>query len=191
MKYTYEINEEIARWVTEVYIRNQQKLGWWIAFTNPIAGPWKKITALNKEGIPVEIYRFEREKERPDLVLVNDLYKLIIIIEAKDYYQKLITGDQMKKSVRVINEVSKILKDCGNENWVARSTYRILGSFLWFSPDPLKIHEEDKKVRESFEKNSNKDSKELINIVISKEIKTGNLVNNFILKDKITSDLVF
>lgn len=191
MKYSYEINEEIARWVTEVYIRNQQKNGWWIAFTNPIAGPWKKINALNGEGVPVEIYRFEREGERPDLILVNDIYKLIIIIEAKDFYQKLVVDDQMKKSVRVIVDVSKILKDCRNEYWVGRSAYKILPAFLWFTPEISNILEEDKKVRMAFDKASKIGSKNLLNIVITKNVETGDLFNNFLYKDKINKDLIF
>jgi hypothetical protein len=190
MKYSYEINEEIARWVTEVYIRTQRSKDWWVAFTNPIAGPWKKITALNGEGVPIEIYRFEREGERPDLILVNDKYKLIIIIEAKDFYQKLVAGDQMEKSVRVIAEVSKILEDCKNEHWGERSTYRIVPSFLWFAPDPKKILEEDSKVRSAFEKSSGMNKDDLLNIVITKDPSSGELFNNFVYKGKVNKDLV-
>src|SRR5581483_5500662 len=142
INYTFNISEEIARWVTEVYVRSHKSLGWWVAFTNPIAGPWKKITALNGEGIPVEVYRFEREGERPDLILVNDEHKLIIIIEAKDYYQKLVASDQMKKSVRVIEEISSILKNCGNKHWEIRKNYRIIPSFIWFCYDSRTILDE-------------------------------------------------
>lgn len=190
INYTFNISEEIARWVTEVYVRNHQSLGWWVAFTNPIAGPWKKITALNGEGVPVEVYRFEREGERPDLILVNDKYKLIVIVEAKDYYQKLIIADQMKKSVRVIEGISLILKNCGNEHWEIRKDYKIIPSFLWFCEDPIKILTEDKIVRNNFIKYSNSDPRDLLNIVISRDGKDI-LNNNFVYGEKINKELIF
>lgn len=189
IKYTFNINEEIARWVTEVYVRNQQELGWWVAFTNPIAGPWKKITALNGEGVPVEIYRFEREGERPDLVLVNDKYKIVIVVEAKDTYQKIVALDQMKKSARVIEEISSILKTCPNEHWSKRMNYTILPSFLWFSEDEKNLLNEDGIVKQSFEKFSKLNSESLINIIITRDA-SGNLHNNFLYKGKISRDLI-
>jgi len=189
IKYTFNVNEEIARWVTEVYVKNQQKLGWWVAFTNPIAGPWKKITALNGEGVPVEIYRFEREGERPDLILVNDKYKLIVIVEAKDYYQKLIASEQMKKSVRVIKEISSILVNSSNEHWAIRIGYKILPAFLWFTEDTNSILSEDKIVKEAFIKCSKLDPDELINIIISKDT-SGNLNNNFVYRGKSNKELL-
>ena len=190
INYTFNISEEIARLVTEVYVRNQQSLGWWVAFTNPIAGPWKKITALNGESVPVEVYRFEREGERPDLILVNDKYKLIIIVEAKDYYKKLVTADQMKKSVRVIDEISLILKNCGNEHWALRKDYKILPSFLWFCKDSEQIQAEDKIVKDAFVKHSRSDPKDLVNIIISRDIK-NNLNNSFVYQGKISQELIF
>lgn len=190
IKYTFNINEEIARWVTEVYVRNQQKLGWWVAFTNPIAGPWKKITALNGEGVPVEVYRFEREGERPDLILVNDEYKIVIVVEAKDTYQKIVALDQMKKSARVIEEISSILKTCPNEHWAKRMSYTILPSFLWFSEDEKNLLSEDVIVKQSFEKSSKLKSESLVNIVITRDA-SGNLKNNFLYKGKINKDLSF
>jgi len=190
IKYSFSINEEIARWVTEVYVKNHQKLGWWVAFTNPIAGPWKKITALNGEGVPVEVYRFEREGERPDLILVNDEYKLIVVVEAKDTYQKIVANDQMKKSARVIEEISTILKTCANENWAKRMEYKILPSFLWFSAEEQNFLTEDKVVKEAFEKHSKLSSDSLLNIIITKN-DSGDLNNNFIYQGKIKKDLDF
>lgn len=190
INYNFNISEEIARWVTEVYVRNQQSLGWWVAFTNPIAGPWKKITALNGEGVPVEVYRFEREGERPDLVLVNDKYKLIIIVEAKDYYQKLIAADQMKKSVRVIEEISLILKNCGNEHWKTRRDYKILPSFLWFCEDSAKILDEDRIVKNSFAQYSKSNTEDLVNMIICRD-GSNILNNNFVFQGKINKELIF
>lgn len=190
INYTFNMSEEIARWVTEVYIRNKQSLGWWVAFTNPVAGPWKKITALNEAGVPVEIYRFDREEERPDLILVNDKYKLIVIIEAKDFYQKLVSIDQMKKSIRVIDDISLILKNCQSEYWIARRGYKILPSFLWFCEDSAQILLEDKIVKDAFIKYSKSDPRDLVNMVISKDSE-NNLNNSFVYQGKINSELIF
>jgi hypothetical protein len=41
MNYSYNLTEEICRWSFEVHIKKLES--WWIAFTNPTAGPWKKI----------------------------------------------------------------------------------------------------------------------------------------------------
>lgn len=184
MKYSFSINEEIARWVTEVYIRTRESHSWWIAFTNPVAGPWKKVTALNGEGVPVEIYRFEREGERPDLILVNDKLKLVLVVEAKDFYQKLIAPEQMKKSVRVIKEVAAILESRTNEHWGERSTYKIVPSFLWYTENEDDILAEDKAVKESFREFSENKEIDLINIVISRKNESDILENNFIRNGK-------
>ena len=37
--YTFRLTEEIARWAFEVVCKNSSD--WYIAFTNPTAGPWK------------------------------------------------------------------------------------------------------------------------------------------------------
>lgn len=188
INYTFDINEEIARWVTEVYIRQSQGMGWWIAFTNPIAGPWKKITALNGEGIPVEIYRFEREGERPDLIIVNDTLKTILIVEAKDFVSKLIATDQMTKSVRVINGITSILQNCPNENWLKRKDYTILPSFLWYTENEQDIRSEDTLVRDSFATLSESDSTRIVNIVVTKD-GNGDLKNNFVTEKQISDSL--
>ncbi len=187
IKYTFNINEEIARWVTEVYVRDNKNLDWWVAFTNPIAGPWKKITALNGDGVPVEIYRFEREGERPDLILVNDTHKTILIIEAKDFVQKLVAGEQMRKSARVIKEITSILRNCGNEHWVSRKDYKIIPSFLWYTDKQDLIKPEDELVRVTYKTVADDDS-ELLNIVITKG-ESGDLKNNFVYNSQITDDL--
>ncbi len=184
IKYNFNINEEIARWVTEVYVRSHQELGWWIAFTNPIAGPWKKINALNGEGVPVEIYRFEREGERPDLILVNDAEKTILIVEAKDFVEKLIAKDQMTKSIRVIEEITLILRSCSNEHWISRREYKIIPSFLWYTDKEENIHDEDELVKKTFKVLASAENVDLFNIVVTKN-NIGNLENNFVYKTNI------
>jgi len=189
IKYKFKINEEITRWVTEVYVNSNPDVGWWIAFTNPTAGPWKKITAPNESGECVEVYRFNREEERPDLVLVNDKLKQILIIEAKDYCKKLITEAQMKKSIRVIDDMSSLLSECNAVSWRERKNYKITPSFLWFSKDKEDIKPEDKLVTESFRKYAESNTENVVNIIVSANDK-GALENNFFLNGLETKDLV-
>ena len=132
MKYTYTLTEEISRWSFEVHI--QKKNRFWIAFTNPTAGPWKRIESHNKEKIRGEVYRFDREEKRPDIILINDYLKTIIIIEAKDNLEKLNKSDQINKSCEVTYNISKMLKNLKNNKfWLNRHSYKIINGLLWGS----------------------------------------------------------
>ena len=51
------ISEEIVRWSFEISVNRSDD--WLIAFTNPTAGPWKRITAPDSDGKRGEIHRFE------------------------------------------------------------------------------------------------------------------------------------
>lgn len=141
--YKYRLTEEIARWVLEVYVQNNQvsKKHWWIAFTNPTAGPWKRLMAKTHEGM-VEAYRFRREEGRPDLVLVNDDLKVVLIIEAKDTHRRLVDAKQMSKSVSVIVAMREQLGALSDHvAWASRSSYSYIPGFLWTrSNDPLQEH---------------------------------------------------
>ena len=116
-----------------MFIDHQAKDKWWIAFTNPTAGPWKKILSKDAAGQLIEIYRFAKEEDRPDLVLVSDTRKEIIIIEAKDYAAKLVGTVQMTKSAQVIIDMEKVLKKIDISAWVTRKDYKIIPGFLWYS----------------------------------------------------------
>jgi len=189
--YTYKPNEEVARWATEVYIKSNTKLGWWIAFTNPTAGPWKKIVIPIENGGTAEIYRFVREEERPDLILVNDKRKAVLIVEAKDYLGKLITKAQMLKSVRVIDRISKMLATSSNSKWAHRSAYKIIPSFLWMCENKQTVAEESNSVQKALDKyNSLKISRDILNIVISTD-EQQNLFNSFLYKGKEYGQLDF
>jgi hypothetical protein len=189
MNYTYNINEEIARWATEVYIKNHPESNWWIAFTNPTAGPWKKIVVPLKKGNTVEVYRFAREEERPDLILINDTIKMILLVEAKDSCEKLIAKVQMTKSCRVISAISKALRECPSEHWGARKEYRIKASFLWWCNEKNLALNEVEKVEESFNQCAPTDiDHKPLHIIIFKD-NADNLVNNFIHHGKMYTDL--
>ena len=133
--YNFKLTEEISRWTFEVACKNNPD--WYIAFTNPTAGPWKTIKCTNEYGEEGEVYRFELEETRPDILLVNDKLNVVMIIEAKDSLAKLISGDQSQKSVEVVGTLSKILKNkCNNSFWLHRSNYAIIVGLLWGAKRP-------------------------------------------------------
>lgn len=130
MTYTYKLTEEIARWAFEIKCKKSKD--WYIAFTNPTAGPWKYIKCLNQNNIEGEIYRFGAKEDRPDIILVNDSLQSIIIIEAKDSLHKLLEGEQANKSVKVVNNLSCILKNCNSPFWgEKRRKYSVYLGLLW------------------------------------------------------------
>jgi hypothetical protein len=190
INYTYSLNEEIARWATEVYIKKNPRLKWWIAFTNPTAGPWKKVVVQNEDGTSIEIYRFVREEERPDLILVNDDLKIILIVEAKDYVEKLISGDQMEKSIRVIQAMTKILSESQNPHWAIRKNYRVVPAFLWMCETTGNIQKEDKLIQSEFLAKWSGPKTQILNIIISKD-RDENLENAFVYNGEIFPELNF
>ena len=150
LPYSYSMNEEIARWTFEVFIDHQSKGKWWIAFTNPTAGPWKKILSKDEAGQLIEIYRFSREEDRPDIVAVSDELKKVIIIEAKDYASKLIGKVQMTKSAQVIVDMEKVLRSVDITAWEKRKNYEIIPGFLWYSESSNIANKEVVKVTDAF-----------------------------------------
>ncbi len=136
--YTYTPTEEIVRWAFEVHVNSNDtaKKNWFIAFTNPTAGPWKRVTAPDTNGVTVEIARFAREEERPDLVLVSDSLHTTLIVEAKDDLSKLIGPIQMQKSLNVIRDLGNRLRTCPVTAWGKRAKYNIVPGFLWGGSNP-------------------------------------------------------
>lgn len=130
--YSFKLTEELARWIFEVKIKNS--LNWYIAFTNPTAGPWKSIKCKDKNGNMGEVHRFLRDEERPDILLVNDELQIVLIIEAKDSLIKLKRASQAEKSVNVVLELGKILNTKKtNIYWNNRVDYKIITGLLWGS----------------------------------------------------------
>lgn len=131
--YEYRMTEEIVRWVVHVHIRTNDmaRRRWWIAFTNPTAGPWKSFKAKTDEGMK-EVHRFGRSDYRPDLVLVCDDLRLTLTIEAKSEYEKLTAGHQMKKSVEAIRDMCTVSRSLSyQEAWGKRSRYHCIPGFAW------------------------------------------------------------
>lgn len=137
--YDFRLTEETSRWAVEVLIRTESpaKENWWIAFSNPTAGPWKRLMAPQNGGW-AEVYRYARDEERPDLVLVSDTLGVVLIAEAKGKIQSLLGSRQMNKSLAVIDEMENQLSGLGKANpWGKRADYLYLPSFIWGnSSDP-------------------------------------------------------
>lgn len=133
--YNFRLTEEISRWAFE--IRCRESLDWYIAFTNPTAGPWKTIKGTDQFGKEGEVYRFELEQPRPDIILVNDKLRVIVIIEAKDSIEKLTSGDQAAKSVNVVETLAATLKRGDtNPHWRGRAFYPVITGLLWGAETP-------------------------------------------------------
>lgn len=130
MKRDYRLTEEFARWAFEIECK--KTAGWYIAFTNPTAGPWKAISGINRDGIEGRFYTFDSKENRPDIVLVNDHLKLVMIFEAKSKISDLIKDAQCKKSTKVVADIGKQLqKTRSNEFWGRRYLYSIVLGLLW------------------------------------------------------------
>jgi hypothetical protein len=75
---------------------------WQEWFTNPTAGPWKKIRIYGVGDD--ERIRYLKEEDRPDLISANAREKIVIVIEAKDNISKLFDGVQLDKSFNVFED---------------------------------------------------------------------------------------
>jgi hypothetical protein len=126
----FRLTEEVVRWRFELALRSTTP--WWIAFTNPTAGPWKRVMGRAANGSEGEVYRFSREEDRPDVVAVSDSRKQIMVVEAKDSVASLETAIQVKKSSSVVIELSKALAALdANPFWGERATYSVIAGLLW------------------------------------------------------------
>lgn len=92
----YNLTESICDQVVVV----STKLNGWIEwFSNPTAGPWKRI------GIPcvssLAGTGFEKEETRPDLILYHKSVKpKVLIIESKDKIDKLIDSANQNNQIK-------------------------------------------------------------------------------------------
>jgi len=130
----YIISEEIVRFVLEVHIKQGAK-DWSVAFTNPTAGPWKKII-LNLAGDKLEVGRYEREEQRPDLIIFYAKYGVFIIIEAKDNFSKIYDATQIKKSIEVfLKEKKRLVNSKLLKKYTEKIKLKFVNGFLWFDTD--------------------------------------------------------
>jgi hypothetical protein len=128
-KIEYRLTEEVVRWRFELMLLGSSN--WWIAFTNPTAGPWKRLMG-RKDGSLGEVYRFPREGDRPDVVAVDDSRGILLVVEAKDRASKLAAPAQVRKSSAVVRRLSGALSKLShNPFWGKRSRYDVMAGLLW------------------------------------------------------------
>jgi hypothetical protein len=102
---------------------------------------------------------------------------------------KLVTKEQMKKSVRVFVNISQNLRACKVSEWVNRKNYTIIPSFLWYCNKDADILQESDIVQEMFDKYKEKSMEaDLLNIVITSPSE-NKLINNFVYKKKRFMDI--
>ena len=141
--YTFNLTEELARWAFELRIEDLPD--WQIAFSNPTAGPWKRVCASDAKGITGEVHRFGKSDLRPDLLLVNDALSAIVIVEAKPDLPALVQAKQVAKSCRVVNDLAVTLSGLGhNSHWNGRAEYQTVVGLLWGAtvPAPKNVRSE-------------------------------------------------
>ena len=144
MKIGFKLTEEFSRWAFEVQIL--KLIDWHIIFRNPTAGPWKRIESKDSKGRVGEVYRFNREEKRPDIIIVNDKLKTIIIFEAKDSLQKRLNKSQISKSAKVVIDMSNVLSQINSPYWGDRKRYKMLNGLLWGAEE----HPSEDKIKEAF-----------------------------------------
>jgi len=138
----YKLTEEIVRWRLEILIEESDDA--WISFTNPTAGPWKRLMGRDNIGTSGEVMRFAREADRPDLVIVDDKTKRIFILEAKDDAKGLCAKEQVTKTVRTFDDLTiSLKKHRSNKYWGARSTYDFIPGLVWGSSPAEAIADEE------------------------------------------------
>lgn len=143
----YKLTEEIVRWRLEILIEDSADA--WISFTNPTAGPWKRLVGRDNSGASGEVMRFTREADRPDLVIVDDKARRIFILEAKDDAKGLCAKEQITKTVRTFNDLTASLKKISsNKYWGGRSAYDFIPGLVWGS-SPAEAIADEKLVRDS------------------------------------------
>ncbi len=149
------LNEEISRWTFEIKIEMIPE--WKIIFTNPTAGPWKRIMCSDEFNNVGEVYRFQLEEERPDIIMINDSLEAIVIIEAKDSLSKLIEQSQISKTVEVTDIMARMFKNkSDNKYWGKRSKYKTYLGLLWGSETPNSEEEIDMLFKEHYKISKNK-----------------------------------
>jgi hypothetical protein len=189
--YSYKLTEEISRWAFEVLLFEGNQ--WVVAFSNPTAGPWKTIKSSDNNSIFGEVYRFDLEEKRPDLLIINDSLEIIIIIEAKDSVAKLTSSDQPKKSIEVAEDLTIKLKNIKNHQfWLHRYKYKFISGILWGIEDEKLTQSELNSLFEVHFKELDKCNNVDKNLIIGIETsKSGEVLNcNFYghVKHKNSSD---
>jgi len=134
---TVKCTEEVIRWRFEVALEcrtleNGVAGTSFVAFTNPTAGPWKRVVGPKLQE-SYEIYRFGSKESRPDVIVVSDLRRRIYVLEAKDEAAKL-TTQVIKKTYEIAGKFNVVFGAFGNhEDWAPRKSYVVSVGFVFSS----------------------------------------------------------
>lgn len=131
MGYEIKLSEEIIRFAFEVAIM-RERTNRFIAFSNPTAGPWKLVLGRRADET-YELHRFGREDVRPDVIVVCDKLRKIVVIEAKETADQLDSG-----TIEKTYGISAMFADIfglydSHEDWLQRKTYEVITGFLFGS----------------------------------------------------------
>jgi len=130
-----QLSEEIIRWGFEILLHSRDD--WEIAFSNPTAGPWKRVMATSPANERGEVYRFAVNERRPDLVLVSDKHKRVVIVEAKTRFNQLATDNQVSKTAAMYVALRERLRSLKyNDYWEHRCDYQYHLGLLWGPTTP-------------------------------------------------------
>lgn len=119
MSYTrpYTLTEEIARQAVEVIFRDAAT-DWYVAFSNPTAGPWKLIR-LQVKGSAIQVGTYLKEELRPDLILQSPRNRQLLVLEAKRSVDELLRPGQLRRTADVFaaetERLSTLLASHGEE----------------------------------------------------------------------------
>ena len=124
------VSEEIVRWAFEVSLKSCPQ--WRVAFTNPTAGPWKRVMGEDASGRVGEVHRFEIDEKRPDLIIYSDEFETVVIVEAKTDLRGLADQAQVEKTSALFHSLNRLLHDkSSNPFWGIRANYRYELGMLW------------------------------------------------------------
>ncbi len=173
----FKVTEEVIRQTVEVKFKRSGP--WEISFTNPTAGPWKSITIGNYEG--GHDLRYDKEEDRPDLILFDRETSSFLIFEAKDKLSKMFSKNQIKKSVDVfvkeINKLTDIIESGDNKSNILKDPtlgYSFHVGYIYSKIDKSKSYISTKRSEliskhKSYMSNYEKDLDSTIHIMVDEE----------------------
>ena len=97
--------------------------------------------APSQTGRLGEVYRFAVNEPRPDLILVSDTHRRVVIVEAKTNISQLSNANQRSKTASMFIDLkTQLVSLTSNEYWKARCNYAFHLGLLW-GPSTVDDHE--------------------------------------------------
>jgi len=134
----YTLTEPVCLQAVIISLKSR---GWDEWFSNPTAGPWKRIRIPGVQNL--KDIGFEKEETRPDLIVYNAKNSVVLVLEVKDNIEKLIdvtnNNHQLIKTISVfdniITRLTKILKN--NNSKISSSSIIYCGGYVVSKTDYL------------------------------------------------------